>query len=63
MVTGKVEEQCGYASMEHGALFVITTGIYLKLEWCAENWDTTTVKVSLQIQRATRTMVNDGNLN
>ena len=26
---------------------VITTGIYLKLEWYADNWDTTTVKVSL----------------
>ena len=39
MVIDQVEEQCGYASMEYGALFVITTGIYLMLEWCADNYD------------------------
>ena len=44
---GQAEEQCGYVSVEHGALFVITTVIYVKLEWCVDNWDTTTVKVSL----------------
>ena len=37
VVIDQVEEQCGYASMEYGALFVITSGIYLTLEWCANN--------------------------
>ena len=37
---------------KNGALFVITTGIYLKLEWqYADNyWDTTTAKVSLNFE-------------
>ena len=39
MVTGQAEEQCGYTSVEHGALFVIISGIYLTLEWCVDNWD------------------------
>ena len=39
MVIGQVEEQCGYASVEYGALFVIISGIYMTLEWCVDNWD------------------------
>ena len=39
-MTGQtVEEQCGYATVEHGALFVAISGIYLMLEWCVDNWD------------------------